>query len=190
MDKLNFIKINSDDLKKSDKRGLATLYLYWLENGKKSDFDLPLFISDDGKGVLNIETFKRIFYAFQVKINHFCSATIKSGNDGDDNSYNIVNIKVDFKNIFNLADSIFNDYIQPKKADVKRESSKITSERVQAKKELEQKKVEAEEKELNEDWNKKAVKELSKYLVTKFKIKTTELNSVENDILRILNNIQ
>lgn len=130
----DLISISCDDLKKSDKRGLATLYLYWLENGKKDTFDLPLFVDDNGKGVLSVECFKRVFYAFCVKCGLAYECDIKSGNDGDNGSYNVVRLSAK-KDTCVLNTEFLSNFEEPKKTDVKRESSKKTTEKSNAKKE-------------------------------------------------------
>ena len=115
---MDFVKVTIEDLKKSDKRGFSTLYLYYLENGKKNVFDLPLFVDDNGKGVLSVETFKRVFYAFCQKIGKHYKADIKSGSDGDESSYNVVRLSLS-----DVDDLVFESWFtEPKKADVKRES--------------------------------------------------------------------
>lgn len=182
------IAIANEDLKKSDKRGLATLYLYWLENGKKNVFDLPLFVDDNGKGVLSVESFKRVFYAFCLKsgVNYDCE--IKSGTDGDESSYNVVRLTK--QTLGNTADSELwlANFEEPKKADVKRESSKKTSEKAQAKKaEAEKKQAEAEA-ESNKAWNTKASKKLLDLVCGKYGLKLTaeKYADLEKDIVKIL----
>ena len=181
MNKINFIAIEENELKKSDKRGLATLYLYYLSNGKLESFDLPLFIDDNGKGVLSVEVFKRVFYSFQKKIGSNFNADIVSVNDGNDGKYSIVRISKLSKNV----STHFDDYEQPKVCDVKRESSKKTSEKAKAKKETERKELD----ELNTKYNKAVVTKITDLLQTKYKMKFTnvELSSLENELTNILN---
>jgi hypothetical protein len=175
------ISISSDDLKKSDKRALATLYLYWLENGKKDVFDLPLFIDDNGKGVMSVESFKRVFYAFIEKCGTKYDCNIKSGDDGDESNYNVVRIsKVD--------DNFVYDWEAPKKTDVKRESSKKSAEKSaekKAKKEAESKK---EADKLADDFAKSHAKKIADLVMGKYGLKLTaeKLTALENDLIAIL----
>lgn len=182
------IKISSDDLKKSDKRALATLYLYWLENGKKKNFDLPLFIDDNGKGVMSVEAFKRVFYAFCVKCGIAFNCDVRSGTDGDEASYNVVSVWFDTG--LKLDGMVFEAYFEePKKADVKRESSKVTAEKAKAKKaKAEAEKVKAEA-EADADWNKKASMKIADHLIGKYKL-TADRLTLENEIINILNSIK
>ena len=182
------ISISSDDLKKSDKRALSTMYLYWLENGKPETFDLPLFIDDNGKGVMSVEAFKRVFFAFCQKVGTAYSCEIASGSDGDDASYNVVRLeKIDtVGDNVTLTSPLFESYFEaPKKADVKRESSKKTAEKSKAKK------AEAEKAEKAEtiDWNKKASMQIVDHLIGKYKIKV-DRTALETEIQNILNKIK
>lgn len=181
MNKINFIAIEENELKKSDKRGLATLYLYYLSNGKLANFDLPLFIDDNGKGVLSVEVFKRVFYAFQKKIGSNFNADVVSGNDGNDGKYSIVRISKLSKNV----STHFDDYEQPKVCDIKRESSKKTAEKSKAKKATEQKQLD----ELNTKYNKVVISKITNLLQSKYKMKFTsiELLALENELTNILN---
>lgn len=181
-----FIKIAESELKKSDKRALATLYLYWLENGKKKTFDLPLFVDDNGKGVMSVESFKRVFYAFNLKAKKGFTADIKSGSDGDESNYNVVRVSecaigYTDENDINFFDDVH--YEEPKKADIKRESSKKTSEKAQAKK-AESEKVEAES---NKAWNKKACSRLVDLFQTYgIRLDADKMSKLESDIIKIL----
>ena len=185
------ISISSEDLKKSDKRALSTMYLYWLENGKPTNFDLPLFVDANGKGVMSVESFKRIFYAFCQKVGTAYTCEIASGSDGDDASYNVVRLEmIDTvgENV-TLTSPLFESYFEePKKADVKRESSKKTAEKAEAKK------AEAEKAEKADtlDWNKKASEKIVDHLIGKyFKGKNNEFKTtLEKEIQNILNNIK
>ena len=180
------ISISSEDLKKSDKRALSTMYLYWLENGKKDVFDLPLFIDDNGKGVMSVESFKRVFYAFCVKCGVAYDCNIKSGDDGDDGSYNVVRISKNFANLQNPE--FVASFEEPKKADVKRESSKKTAEKSaekKAKKEAESKK---EADKLADDFAKSHAKKITDLVMGKYGLKLTaeKLTALENDLIAIL----
>lgn len=187
---MTFTKILENDLKNRDKRGLSTLYLYWLENGKKDSFDLPLFISDDEKGVLSVEVFKRVFYAFMLKAQKTFVANVKSGNDGDKAIYNVVRItkKADDakeKTILNYC-----ELAEPTKNDLKRESSKVTNEKAKAKKESIEEKAKKELDELNAKYNKKVISDIANLLQGKYKMKFTasELATLENELSSILVN--
>lgn len=184
VEKMIFSKIDYNDMKRVDRAGYSALYLYWLENGKQHDFDIPLFVDDNGKGILSVETFKRVFWAFQNKIEHECEASIKSGDDGNNGKYNVVHIKVSTNSFDDtlLSSTI---YVEPKASELKRESSKKTEENAKAKKAA----AEAKSKEAEVEWNKKAVCEISKYLVNNVKIKTSEIRKIEDDILKILEKI-
>lgn len=190
---MTFTKILENDLKKSDKRGLATLYLYWLENGKKDCFDLPLFISDDEKGVLSVEVFKRVFYAFQLKAKTSFKADIKSGDDGDESKYNVVRItKTPVSFTEENVDAFFNNinYVPPTKSDVKRESSKITNAKAKAKKQSAEETAKKELDELNAKYDKKVISKIADLLQGKYKMKFTssELATLENELSSILVN--
>lgn len=130
---LQFTMLSYDDMPKTTKRGYSTLLFYWLDNNKPSNFDLPLFVGDDGKGCLSVETFKKVFWAFQVKIGYSCNAFIKSEKADDEKSYNVVHIELTDKPMKGLI--IDSDvYIEPKKVDKKRESSAKTKAKSEAKK--------------------------------------------------------
>lgn len=175
------ISISGDDLKKADKRGLATLYLYWLENGKKDVFDLPLFVDDNGKGVLSVETFKRVFCAFCLKAGKFYDCDIKSGSDGDESNYNVVRLSINNKT---TAEEFLSNFEEPKKADVKRESSKKTAEKAEAKK-AEAKK---EADKLADDFAKSHAKKIADLVMGKYglKLSAEKLSSLEADLIAIL----
>jgi hypothetical protein len=188
----NFVMVKESDLKKADRKALATLYLYWLENGKKNTFDLPLFVDNNGKGVMSVESFKRVFYAFQIKSKVAYTADIKSGSDGDDGSYNDVRLSKVAIPFDSEDDAVYfcePTYIQPKKADVKRESSKKTAEKsAQKKATAEAEKVKAEA-EADADWNKKASMAIVDHLIGKYKL-TADRLTLETEIQNILNKIK
>lgn len=176
------VMVKESDLKKADKRALATLYLYWLENGKKNTFDLPLFVDDNGKGVMSMESFKRVFYAFLEKSKSVYTCDIKSGNDGDSTSYNVVRLTK--SNDVKIDDVNFtSNFEEPKKTDVKRESSKKTAEKSEAKK----KETEKKESEANAEWNSKATKRLVDLFVGYgLKLDADKMTSLEKAIKTIL----
>lgn len=183
--------ISSEDLKNNDKKGLSALYLYYLENGKPTSFDLPLFVDDNGKGVLSMESFKRVFYAFCNKCNLAFTCEIVSGDDGDNASYNVVRIEqvdtVGEKET--LGSPLFESYFdEPLEGDKKRESSKATREKSKAKKAESEK----AEKEQTVDWNKKASEKITDHLIGKyFKGKNNDFRTtLEKEIQNILNNIK
>lgn len=187
---MTFTKITENDLKKSDKRGLATLYLYWLENGKKDCFDLPLFISDDERGVLSVEVFKRVFYAFMLKAQKTFSADIKSGNDGDNSNYNVVRITRKADDVKEKTILDFCELVEPTKNDIKRESSKITNEKAKAKKQSNEESAKKELDELNAKYNKNVISKITNLLQGKYKMKfnPSELMTLENELSSILTN--
>ena len=178
------VQIVENDLKKSDKSGLKTLYLYWLENDKKMTFDLPLFVDTNGKGVLSVECFKRVFYAFCNKCSIAFDCEIISGSDGDDGSYNVVRLSA-------RKDSCLSDvaflaaFDAPKITEQKRESSKATREKSKARK-AEAEKAEAEQ---TIDWNKKASMQIVDHLIGKYKM-TCDRTALEKEIQNILNKIK
>lgn len=189
MEKLTFTMVKESDLKKSDKRALSTLYLYWLENGKASNFTLPLFIDENGKGVMSVESFKRVFFAFQEKAKTYFNAIIKSGSDGDDGNYNVVEVSKNVRPYGEDDDgedshySICGNYIEPKKSDIKRESSKKTEEKSNAKKE--EAKKEADK--LNEKFATERTKKILD-VVQGYGLKCTpaKLALLEAEIIKIL----
>lgn len=187
-----FVMVKESDLKKADKKALATLYLYWLENGKKNTFDLPLFVDDNGKGVMSVESFKRVFYAFQIKSKTAYSAEIKSGSDGDESKYNVVRLSkvaVPFDNEDDMVYFCDPLYVQPQQKDVKRESSKKTAEKAEAKKAEKAKEAEKKEAEATADWNKKASMQIVDHLIGKYKL-TADRTTLEAEIINILNKIK
>ena len=178
------VSISENDLKKNDKSGLKTLYLYWLENDKKMTFDLPLFVDTNGKGVLSMECFKRVFFAFCGKCGIAFDCEIVSGSDGDDGSYNVVRLSAS-SDTCKLSDEWLCNFEMPKVTDQKRESSKATREKSKAKK------AEAEKAEKAEtlDWNKKASMQIVDHLIGKYKIKV-DRTALETEIQNILNKIK
>lgn len=187
---MTFTKILENDLKKSDKRGLATLYLYWLENGKKDCFDLPLFISDDEKGVLSVEVFKRVFYSFMLKAQKTFIADIKSGTDGDESKYNVVRITKKADDTKEKTITNYCELAEPTKNDIKRESSKITNAKAKAKKQTAEETAKKELDELNAKYDKKVISKIADLLQGKYKMKFTssELATLENELSSILVN--
>lgn len=178
------VSIAENDLKKNDKSGLKTLYLYWLENDKKMNFDLPLFVDSNGKGVLSMECFKRVFFAFCGKCGIAFDCEIVSGSDGDDGSYNVVRIFASADKC-KLSDDWLCNFEEPKITDQKRESSKATREKSKAKK-AETEKAEAE---ADADWNKKASMQIVDHLIGKYRMKVDRL-ALETEIQNILNKIK
>lgn len=182
------VSISSDDLKKSDKGGLKTLYLYWLENGKPTSFDLPLFVDTNGKGVLSMECFKRVFYAFCVKTSVAFECEIISGDDGDDGSYNVVRISkrngVPSDASFLQTVNFMADFEEPKKTEQKRESSKVTRDKSKVKKD--EAKKEAEK--LADDFAKSHAKKIADLIMGKYglKLSAEKLSSLETDLIAIL----
>lgn len=183
------ISISSDDLKKSDKRALSTIYLYWLENGKKDVFDLPLFIDDNGKGVMSVEAFKRVFFAFCMKCARHFDCNIKSGDDGDDGSYNVVRVSLIKEAMTKeIEEKWLNNFEEPKKADVKRESSKKTAEKAEAKKEAKKAEAKKEADKLADDFAKTHAKKIADLVMGKYglKLSAERLSNLEADLIAIL----
>lgn len=185
-----FVMVKENELKKCDKRALATLYLYWLENGKKNTFDLPLFVDDNGKGVMSVEAFKRVFYAFQLKAKIGYNAEIKSGSDGDESNYNVVRLSrvaIPFESEDDMVYFCEPLYEAPKTKDLKRESSQKTKAKAEAKKEAKAKAEAEAEAENNKAWNNKACKKLldvfQKYGV---RLNAENMVKLEADILKVL----
>lgn len=182
------VSIASDNLKKSDKSGLKTLYLYWLENGKPTTFDLPLFVDTNGKGVLSMECFKRIFYAFCIKTSIAFDCEIVSGDDGDDGSYNVVRVteKKDIPADASFLNSVafLADFEEPKKTETKRESSKATREKSKAKKD--EAKKEADK--MADDFAKSHAKKIADLVMGKYglKLSAEKLTALESDLIAIL----
>ena len=182
------VSIAIDDLKKSDKGGLKTLYLYWLENGKPTSFDLPLFVDTNGKGVLSMECFKRIFYAFCVKTSTAFDCEVISGSDGDDGSYNVVRVSeqkgIPADTAYLQTASFMADFEEPKKTEQKRESSTVTRDKSKAKKDKAEKEAEA----LADDFAKTHAKKIADLVMGKYGLKLTseKLTALENDLIAIL----
>lgn len=180
----DLVAISIDDLKNSDRRGLSTLYLYWLENGKPDLFDLPLFIDDNGKGVLSVECFKRVFYAFCKKTNIAFNCDIINGNDGDNGSYNIVRINSLADDGATLETPLFADaFAEPKKTDTKRESSKKTVEKSNAKKEEAKKEADKLNEKFATERTKKILDVVQGYGL---KLTASKLALLEAEIIKIL----
>lgn len=183
------ISISSEDLKKSDKRALSTMYLYWLENGKKDVFDLPLFIDDNGKGVMSVEAFKRVFFAFCMKCARHFDCNIKSGDDGDDGNYNVVRVSLIKEAMTkDIEEKWLGNFEEPKKADVKRESSKKTAAKSEAKKEAKKAEAKKEADKLADDFAKSHAKKITDLVMGKYGLKLTaeKLTALENDLIAIL----
>lgn len=186
MEKLTFTMVKESDLKKSDKRALSTLYLYWLENNRSSSFDLPLFVDDNGKGVMSVESFKRVFYAFQIKSGIGFNAQIKSGSDGDESKYNVVHVEKCAISFNSADDANFFDevhYTEPKKSDVKRESSKKTEEKSNAKKEEAKKEADKLNDKFATERTKKILDVVQGYGL---KLTASKLALLEAEIIKIL----
>lgn len=177
------IQIGEYDLKKSDKSGLKTLYLYWLENDKKTTFDLPLFVDTNGKGVMSVECFKRVFYAFCIKCGLAFDCEIVSGSDGDDGSYNVVRISAS-SNKSTISDDFLQSFETPKTTDTKRESSKTTRDKSKAKKE--EAKKEADK--MADDFAKSHAKKIADLVMGKYglKLSAEKLSNLEADLIAIL----
>lgn len=176
-------KINYDELTRNDKK--VVCIIDGLFNDKKlNKIEIPLTSAVDlekqSEFCADVKTLVRIQYAvYNLSSIVFSRETRKDSENKDFFVYfanRVTNTDIELEKLFS----------EPKKTEKKRESSKKTLERSEAKAKA---KAEAEAK-ADDDWNIRATKELSKYLVTRFKIKTTELNGVETELLRILRSIK
>ena len=181
---MKFYKVPEGDLKKADRSGLATLYLYWLEQGKAEDFCLPLFINEQGKGVLSADAFARIFFAFNEKAKKITGSAFTaepmSGNDGE-NGFTVIRLRR-----ASVGEKI--DFVDAPRSAVKRESSRLTAERATAKKAVAQK-AEAEQASA---WESKAVKALLSHLQGKYRLalQASEVTQLEAELLQILRSVK
>ena len=172
---MNFIKVTEENMKKSDKKALSTLYLYWLENNKLKSFDLPLFIDDNGKGVLSAEAFGRVFFAFVQKSKIAFKAEAIGKSDGE-NSFKVVHISETCGEL--------NDFEEPQAKDIKRESSAKTKEKSEQKKEAAKKEV----ADLNKSRREKSIKEIEKIACDYGQFKADNLRKFIVEIEKILKN--
>lgn len=182
--------ITIEDLKNSDKKGLSALYLYYLENGKPTTFDLPLFVDDNGKGVLSMECFKRVFYAFCKKCSNAFECSIVSGDDGNDASYNVVRVE-ERKGVevgFVSSVAFDSDFDEPLETEKKRESSKATREKSKAKKEAKKEEAKKEADKMADDFAKSHAKKIADLVMGKYglKLSAEKLSSLEADLIAIL----
>lgn len=184
MTMMTLFKVPEGDLKKRDRAGLATLYLYWLEQGKAEDFCLPLFINEQGKGVLSADAFARIFFAFNEKAKKITGSAFTaepmSGNDGE-NGFTVIRLRR-----AGVGETV--KFIDAPRSAVKRESSRLTAERATAKKAVAQK-AEAEQALA---WESKAVKALLSHLQGKYKLalQASEASRLEAEMLQILRSVK
>lgn len=174
-----------DDLSRNDKK--VVCIIDGLFNDKKlNKIEIPLTSAVDlekqSEFCADVKTLIRIQYAVYNLSSIVFSREVRKDSENKD-------FFVYFANRVTTADKELEKlFVEGKKSDKKRESSKKTKAKSEAKK---QEKIE-EEKKLDEEWNTKATSELSKYLVNflsakKVKLSTTDLNTLENGILTILN---
>lgn len=170
---MNFVKVTEENMKKSDRKALSTLYLYWLENNKPESFDLPLFIDDNGKGVLSAEAFGRVFFAFVQKSKIDFKAEAVGKSDGE-NSFKVVHISETCGEL--------NDFEEPQAKDIKRESSAKTKEKSEQKKAD----VKAETKALNVACKSKIAKEIEAIAPNYAKFDAKNLSAFIAEVQKIL----
>ena len=168
--------ISKNKLTKKDSLALGSLYLWWLEQGKCEAFTLPLLVKNDGKSSLDLITFKRIFFAFREKTKKNFIAFLKEGEAGDD-SYKVVSVRLQKEG------EKAPDFQEPKKTEVRRESSRITREKAEAKKMATGKIDEVA------NWNRKAAEKIGAYVASVSKLTTSELNSAIDNIYKILQSL-
>lgn len=174
---------NYDELSRNDKKAICNIDSLFKDNNLNK-IEVPLMSSIDlekqSEFCTDVKTLVRIQYAIYNISSIVFSREVRKDTENKD-------FFVYFANRVTTADKELEKlFTEAKKSDKKRESSKKVTERAEAKAKA---KAEAEAK-ADDDWNVRATKELSKYLVTRFKIKTTELNGVETELLRILRSIK
>lgn len=184
-----FPKVAYDDLKKMDKKAVAIVDAFYSESvpvGKDKKIELPLTSSIDlekDKVIsVDVATLKRIQYAiFTLSSLVF---TTEERKDKSGKAYNVYFVE--------RAKELKGEYefYEPKKNEVKRESSAVTAQKSAQKKAEEQKaeaeKIEAEAK-LDADFDNKSVAMISK-LAVDFGLKVTaeQLSKFEKEVLKIL----
>ena len=181
-----FPKVAYDDLKKMDKKAVAIVDAFYTEKGKGKKIELPLTSSIDlekDKVIsVDVATLKRIQYAIFTLSSLVFTTEEKKDNEGK--AYNVYFVE--------KAEELKGEYefYEPKKNEVKRESSAVTAKKSAQKKAEEQKaeaeKIEAEAK-LDADFDNKSVSMISK-LAVDFGLKVTaeQLSKFEKEVLKIL----
>lgn len=165
------------DLNKASKRAYGALYEHFLESNKATSFIVPLVVDDKNKTVLTVNAIQSCLYAFCVKtektwkLDFIANATEDAQNTSRVKLYSIDG---------NIEDTY--ELVPTSKANKKRESSKMTSEKAKAKK------AEAEAKAEAEDlaWNREKAKAIMSFLNAKFKMNAREFSDIEGTIVKIL----
>lgn len=170
--------IPADSLTKKDCLALGSLYLWWLEQGKCEEFTLPLLVKNDGKSGLDLPSFKRIFFAFREKAKKNFIAFLQEGEAGND-SYKVVTVRLQKEG------DTAPEFQEPKKTEVRRESSRLTKEKAVAKKA----KATAEKSDAVAKWNRTASEKIGAYIASICKLSITEFNSVIDNIYKILQSL-
>jgi hypothetical protein len=174
---MTFVDINENDLTKKSKKALASLYTFYLEQDKPSKFTLPLIVHDDGSS-LTLEQFKIIFLAFEKKVGKKFAVNLMEGLNSDGSNFYTVRCEE--------GSDVLHDVRSPLVKEVKREASGKIAERSQQKKNEEEKKLE----EIEEKFNQKLLKSISNYVVSKFKVEQKDLNTIEDDLMKIIKSVR
>lgn len=174
---LQFVEIIECNLTKKSRKSLASLYLFYLEHNKPSEFILPLIVNEDGSS-LTIEQFQIIFLSFERKVGKQFQTTLKKSTTTEGNNFYIVEIKE--------SDKVERLTREPKVKEIKREASGKLARKAQEKKSEEQKKIE----ELEDKFNHKMLAAISSYVVSKFKVQSKDLPEIEGDLLKIIKNVK
>lgn len=179
-----FPKVAYDDLKKMDKKAVAIVDAFFTENSKGKKIELPLTSSIDlekDKVIsVDVATLIRIQYAiFTLSSLVFTSDERK---DKDGKAYNVyfVEKSAEFKGEF--------EYYEPKKSEVKRESSKKTAEKSAQKKAEAEATAKTEAEALADDFAKKHTKKILDLVCGKYglKLDSTKYSNLEKDLIAIL----
>ena len=181
-----FPKVVYDNLKKMDKKAVAIVDAFYTENGKGKKIELPLTSSIDlekDKVIsVDVATLKRIQFAiFTLSSLVF---TTEERKDKAGKAYNVYFVE--------KAEELKGEYefYEPKKNEVKRESSAVTAKKSAEKKAEEQKaeaeKIEAEAR-LDADFDKKSASMISKIAVDfGLKVSAEQLSKFEKEVLKVL----
>jgi hypothetical protein len=185
-----FPKVAYDDLKKMDKKAVAIVDAFYTEKGKGKKIELPLTSSIDlekDKVIsVDVATLKRIQYAI-FTLSSLVFTTVER-KDKAGKAYNVYFVE--------KAEELKGEYefYEPKKNEIKRESSAVTAQK-SAQKKAEAQKAEAEkietEARLDADFDNKSVAMISK-LAVDFGLKCTseQLSKFEKEVLKILHRVE
>lgn len=186
MEKFEILTTKIDDLKKIDKKSMQSLYVFWLESNKPSEFTIPLMVSTEGKGILTINSLRNCLYAFMYRSRIFWNLTLNESSDDDGNKFATVTLKdcgkftvEEFLGFIELSNLKLGE---PKKADTKRESSAKTKAKSEAKKSAKQEEMDAEV----EKWNHEKTKQILDVVNAKCKLTAKDYNDLQCLILKIL----